>query len=123
MRVKRGTVGARRRKKILAQAKGYWGAKSRQYRAAKTQVMKSGLYAYRDRRQRRRQMRRLWILRINAAARQHGLSYSVLMHGLGLAGVAIDRKALAYLAVEDPEAFAGIVARAQSALAGARQSA
>ncbi len=123
MRVKRGVVGTRRRKKVLQQAKGYWGAKSKQYRAAKTQLMKSGQYAYRDRRQRRRDRRRLWIIRVNAAARSHGLSYSHFIAGLKAAGIALDRKALAYLAVVDPPAFAAVAERAKSALQVAAQPA
>ncbi|HIE52395.1 MAG TPA: 50S ribosomal protein L20 [Armatimonadetes bacterium] len=115
-RVKRGKVHVRRRKKILKQAKGYYGAKSKQYRIAKQAVMKSGQYAYRDRRRRKRDFRRLWILRINAAARQHGLSYSTFMNGLHKAGIALDRKMLADLAVRDREAFAQIVERAKAYL-------
>lgn len=119
MRIKRGKVGARRRKKVLKQAKGYWGAKSKQYKAAKTQLMKSGQYAYRDRRQRRRDFRRLWILRINAGVRQHGLNYSRFMNGLKQAGVEIDRKMLADLAVRDPGAFGAIVNVAKAAMSAA----
>jgi len=105
-RVKGGTVTRRRRKKVLKLAKGYYGSKHRLYRVANQQVMKSLMYAYRDRRQRKRDFRRLWITRINAAARQNGLSYSRLMHGLKLAGVEVNRKMLADLAVTDAEAFA-----------------
>lgn len=123
MRVKRGTVGSRRRHKVLSQAKGYFGAKSKQFKAAQTQILKSGDYAYRDRRQRRRDMRRLWITRINAAARLHGLSYSVFIKGLSEAGIAIDRKALSELAISDPAAFGAIAEQAAAALAGAAQSA
>ena len=103
-----------RRKKILKQAKGYYGARSRSYRVARQAVIKAGQYAYRDRRQRKRQFRALWITRINAAAREHGLSYSRFMNGLDKAGVAIDRKVLAELAVEDKAAF-GVIARQAAA--------
>ncbi|MBI2299810.1 MAG: 50S ribosomal protein L20 [Armatimonadetes bacterium] len=123
MRVRRGMVGARRRRKVLKLAKGYWGAKSKQFRAAKTQLMKSGQYAYRDRRQRRRDFRRLWITRINAAVRIHGLKYSQFIQGLSLAQVALDRKALAYLAVTDESAFAAVVRLVKTALASAHQPA
>jgi large subunit ribosomal protein L20 len=116
MRIKRGVVGARRRKKVLKQASGYWGAKSKQYKAAKTQLMKSGQYAYRDRRQRRRDMRRLWIQRVGAASRQLGLSYSRFINGLKRANIAIDRKALADMAIHDPQAFAAVVRAAKEAL-------
>ena len=95
----------RRRKKVLSQAKGYWGRKHSSYRLANEQVMRSGRYAYRDRRARKREFRRLWIVRINAAARREGLSYSDLIHGLGQAGVEVNRKMLADIAVRDPEAF------------------
>lgn len=103
-----------RRKKILKQAKGYYGARSRSYRVARQAVIKAGQYAYRDRRQRKRQFRALWIVRINAAAREHGLSYSRFMNGLDKAGIAIDRKVLAELAVEDKAAF-GVIARQAAA--------
>ena len=103
-----------RRKKILKQAKGYYGARSRSYRVARQAVIKAGQYAYRDRRQRKRQFRALWITRINAAAREHGLSYSRFMNGLDKAGIAIDRKVLAELAVEDKAAF-GVIARQATA--------
>jgi large subunit ribosomal protein L20 len=117
MRIKRGVVGARRRKKVLKQASGYWGAKSKQYKAAKTQLMKSGQYAYRDRKRRRRDFRRLWIQRVGAGCRTLGLSYSKFMHGLKLANVAIDRKALSEMAISDPQAFAAVVRVAKEALA------
>src|SRR6476469_10026263 len=97
----------RRRKKVLDQAKGYYGRKHSSYRFANEQVMRSGNYAFRDRRRRKRDFRRLWITRINAAARQHGMSYSQFIHGLGLAGVEVNRKMLADIAVRDPEAFKG----------------
>jgi large subunit ribosomal protein L20 len=95
----------RRRKKVLDQAKGYYGRKHSSYRFANEQVMRSGNYAFRDRRRRKRDFRRLWITRINAAARQHGMSYSQFIHGLGIAGVEVNRKMLADIAVRDPEAF------------------
>ncbi|PDO09746.1 MAG: 50S ribosomal protein L20 [Candidatus Reconcilbacillus cellulovorans] len=104
-RVKGGYVTRRRHKRILKLAKGYYGAKHRVFKRAKEQVMKSLLYAYRDRRRRKRDFRRLWIIRINAAARLHGLSYSRFMHGLKLSGVDINRKMLADLAVRDAKAF------------------
>lgn len=117
MRVKRGSNRKDRRKKILKRAEGYWGAKSRLHKAAKEQVEKSLQYAYRDRKQRKRQFRRLWITRINAAARQNGMSYSTLVAGLKRAGCTIDRKVLADLAVHDPAAFkklAEMASRAES---------
>lgn len=104
-RVKGGFIRTRRRKKILKLAKGYFGSKHRLFKTAKEQVMKSLVYAYRDRRQNKRVFRKLWITRINAAARQNGLSYSKLMHGLKLAGVEVNRKMLADLAVNDINAF------------------
>ncbi|MDP5276233.1 50S ribosomal protein L20 [Chengkuizengella axinellae] len=107
-RVKGGFVARRRRKKILKLAKGYFGSKHRIFKTANEQVMKSLLYAYRDRRQRKRDFRKLWIVRINAAARINGLSYSKLMHGLKLAGVDINRKMLADLAVNDSEGFSNL---------------
>jgi len=103
--VKGGYVTRRRRKKVLKLARGYFGSKHALFRTAKQQVMKSWMYAYRDRRQRKRDFRKLWIARINAAARMNGLSYSRLMHGLKLAGVKINRKMLADLAVNDAKAF------------------
>lgn len=118
-RVKRGKVGVRRRKKILKQAKGYFGAKSKQFRMANQAVMKSGQYAYRDRRTKKREFRKLWITRINAAVRQHGLSYSVFIHGLHQAGIELDRKILADLAVRDETAFADLVARVKASVATA----
>lgn len=107
-RVKRGVTARARHKKILKQAKGYYGARSRVFRVAKQAVIKAGQYAYRDRRQKKRQFRALWIVRINAAARQCGLSYSRLINGLSNANVAIDRKVLADIAVRDMDAFAEI---------------
>ncbi len=116
-RVKRGVVAKARHKKILRQAKGYYGARSRTYKVAKQAVIKAGQYAYRDRRQRKRQFRALWITRINAAARQHGLSYSRLVNGLKRADIQVDRKVLADIAVHDPEAFGAIAKAASDALA------
>jgi large subunit ribosomal protein L20 len=107
----------RRRKKVLTQAKGYWGRKHSSYRLANEQVMRSGRYAYRDRRARKREFRRLWIVRINAAARREGMSYSQFMHGLKQAGVEVDRKMLADIAVRDPEAFRRFAELAQGAAA------
>ena len=107
----------RRRKKTLRQAKGYWGRKHSSYRFANEQLMRSGNYAFRDRRVRKRDFRRLWIVRINAAARQEGMSYSELMHGLKLAGVEVNRKMLADVAVRDPEAFRRFTELAREAAA------
>ena len=118
-RVKRGVVAHRRHKKILKQAKGYYGARRKIFRVAKQAVIKAGQYAYRDRRQRKRQFRALWIARINAAARMNGLSYSRMMDGLNKAGVDIDRKILADLAFQDEAAFAALAEQAKSALATA----
>ncbi len=109
MRVKRSTNRKDRRKKILKLAEGYWGGKSRLHRTAKIQVEKSLQYAYRDRRQRKRQFRALWITRINAAARQNGTTYSVFIAGLKNAGCDLDRKVLADLAVRDPQVFTQLV--------------
>lgn len=105
-RVKRGVTARARHKKVLKQAKGYYGARSRVYRIAKQAVIKAGQYAYRDRRQKKRQFRALWIVRINAAAREFGLSYSRFMDGLKKASVDLDRKVLADMAVFDKDAFA-----------------
>ena len=115
-RVKRGVTATARHKKILEQAKGYYGARSRVYRVAKQAVIKAAQYAYRDRKQRKRQFRALWIIRINAAAREHGLSYSRLMDGLHKAAVHIDRKMLADLAITDKLAFEKLATTAKSAL-------
>jgi large subunit ribosomal protein L20 len=117
-RVKRGVTARNRHKKVLAEAKGYYGARSRVYRVAKQAVIKAGQYAYRDRRQRKRQFRALWIARINAAARENGLSYSRFINGLTRSGVEIDRKVLADLAVSDKAAFAAVAAQAKAALSG-----
>ena len=117
MRVKGGFVTRRRHKKVLKLTRGQWGTKHRLFRRANEAMMKSLWYAYRDRRQRRRDLRRLWIARINAAARMNGMNYSRFMHGLKLANVELDRKVLADLAVRDGRAFAKIVelAKQQSA--------
>ena len=116
-RVKRGVVAHRRHKKILKQAKGYYGARSRVFRVAKQAVTKAGQYAYRDRRQRKRQFRALWITRINAQSRANGLSYSRLINGLKKADIALDRRVLADLAGHDKPAFAAIVEQAKASLA------
>jgi len=114
-RVKRGVVARRRHKKVLKQAKGYYGARSRIFRVAKQAVIKAGQYAYRDRRNRKRQFRALWIQRINAGARINGMSYSRFVGGLKKAGIEIDRKVLADLAVHEKAAFAAIVEKAKAA--------
>lgn len=115
-RVKRGVVARRRHKKILNQAKGYYGARSRVFRVAKQAVIKAGQYAYRDRRNRKRAFRALWISRINAGARANGLSYSRLIAGLKKANVEIDRKVLADLAMNEQQAFAAVVEKAKASL-------
>ena len=115
-RVSRGVQARARHKKVLKKAKGYYGARSRVYRVAKQAVIKAGQYAYRDRRQRKRQFRALWIARINAAARECGLSYSMFINGLIKANIEIDRKVLADIAVFDKPAFAKLVEQAQAAL-------
>lgn len=116
-RVKRGVIARRRHKKVLKQAKGYYGARSRVFRVAKQAVTKAGQYAYRDRRQRKRQFRALWIARINAGARMNGLSYSRFIAGLKKAAIEIDRKVMADLAVHDKAVFAQLVEKAKAALA------
>jgi large subunit ribosomal protein L20 len=108
-RVKRSVHSKKKRREILEQAKGYYGARRKRLRVAKEQVMHSGAYAYRDRRDRKGQFRRLWITRIGAASRQHGMSYSTFMHGLKGAGIELDRKILADLAIHDPQAFGQLV--------------
>ena len=118
-RVKRGVVAGRRHKKVLKKAKGYYGARSKVYRVAKQAVIKAGQYAYRDRKQNKRVFRALWIARINAAARDHGLTYSRLIHGLLKAGIEVDRKVLAELAVHDATAFAAICEQAKAQLQAA----
>src|SRR5690625_579786 len=115
-RVKGGTVTRKRRKRVLKLAKGYYGSKHRLFKTAKQQVMKSGQYAYRDRRRKKRDFRKLWITRINAAARMNDISYNKFMHGLKLAGIEINRKMLSQLAIEDEEAFAKLVDQAKAAL-------
>jgi large subunit ribosomal protein L20 len=113
-RVKGGFVTRRRHKKVLKLARGYFGSKHRLFKTANQQVMKSGLYAYRDRRRKKRDFRRLWVTRINAAARLNGLSYSTFMHGLKLAGVNVNRKILAELAVSDSKAFSDLATAAKT---------
>lgn len=108
-RIKRAVAAKKKRRTMLAKAKGYYGNKSRSYRAAKEQVQHSLQYAYRDRRNKKREIRRLWITRINAGARMNGMSYSVFMCGLKKAGIGLDRKVLADMAVHDPVAFAKLV--------------
>ncbi|RUO44007.1 50S ribosomal protein L20 [Aliidiomarina taiwanensis] len=115
-RVKRGVVARARHKKVLKQAKGYYGARSRVYRVANQAVIKAGQYAYRDRRNKKRQFRQLWIVRINAAARQGGLSYSRFINGLKKASVEIDRKILADIAVHDQAGFTALVEKAKEGL-------
>jgi large subunit ribosomal protein L20 len=115
-RVKRGVVARARHKKVLKKAKGYYGARSKVYRVAKQAVIKAGQYAYRDRRARKRVFRALWITRINAAARQNGLSYSRFINGLTQAGIEVDRKILADIAVHDAAAFAALAEQAKSQL-------
>lgn len=116
MRIKGGYVTQRRHKKIIKMTKGQWGTRSKLFKRANESMMKSYWYAYRDRRQRRRDFRRLWITRINAASRAHGLNYSRFIHGLKLANVKLDRKVLADLAVRDEKAFAAVVDVAKEAL-------
>jgi large subunit ribosomal protein L20 len=116
-RVKRAVHARKKRKKVLEQAKGYWGLKHSNYRYAKEQVEHSLVYAYRDRKNKKRVFRRLWIMRINAGARANGLSYNQFVHGLQKAGIELDRKVLADLAVSDPAAFGAIAEQAKAALA------
>lgn len=115
-RIKRAVHARKKRKKVLEMASGYYGQKSRSYRKAKEQLLKSLSYAYRDRKQKKRDFRRLWIVRINAAAREYGLSYSNFIHGLKLANIEIDRKMLADLAMNDREAFVALVDKAKQML-------
>ena len=115
-RVRRGPKRAQKRRKILKLAKGYYGARSKAHRVAKEAVERAGAFAYRDRRQKKRQFRRLWVARVNAAARANGLTYSRLIDGLKKAGSDLDRKMLADLAVRDPRAFARVVEVAREAL-------
>ncbi|MDA1075257.1 MAG: 50S ribosomal protein L20 [Proteobacteria bacterium] len=116
-RVKRGVASRARRKKILDAASGYYGARSRTFRVAKQAVIKAGQYAYRDRRQRKRQFRALWIVRINAAAHEHGLSYSRFIAGLKEADIDVDRRVLADLAMHEKQAFGALAEKAKAALA------
>ena len=115
-RVKKGVNAHKRHKKILKQAKGYFGKKSKLFKVANQQVMKSGNYAYRDRRNKKRDFRKLWIQRINAACRVNGLSYSRFMNGLKKANIALDRKVLSDIAITDPKGFAALCEQAKSAL-------
>ena len=116
-RVKRSVASRARRKKVLKAAKGYYGARSRTFKVAKQAVIKAGQYAYRDRRQRKRQFRALWIVRINAEARNHGLSYSRFIAGLKKAAIDVDRRVLADLALHEKEAFAALAEKAKAVLA------
>src|SRR6201992_2949858 len=115
-RVKRGVMAGRRHKKVLSKAKGYYNARRKVYRTAKQAVIKAGQYAFRDRRAKKREIRALWIARINAAARIYGLNYSRMIDGLNRAGIEIDRKMLADLAVHDTDAFSAIANQAKTAL-------
>jgi large subunit ribosomal protein L20 len=115
-RVKGGTVTRQRRKRVLKLAKGYYGSKHALFKTAKQQVIKSGQYAYRDRRQKKRDFRKLWITRINAAARLHDISYSQLMHGLKVAGIEVNRKMLSDLAIHDEQGFTQLTEKAKAAL-------
>ncbi len=121
-RVKGGTIHRARRKKVMDRAKGYFGSKHRLYKSAKEQVMHSGKYAYRDRRQKKRDFRKLWITRINAACRMNDISYSKFINGLNIAGVTINRKMLASIAVDSPETFKTLVDLSRSALEGSVDS-
>ena len=116
-RVKRSVHAKKKRREVLRKAKGYFGSRSRRYRVAKEQLLHSGQYAYRDRRDRKAQFRRLWIARIGAGARQNGLSYSRFIDGLAKAGIDVDRKVLAEMAVRDPAAFGQLAQAAKDALA------
>lgn len=116
-RVKRGVIARKRHNKVLKQAKGYYGARKKIFRVAKQAVIKAGQYAYRDRRQKKRQFRRLWIARINAATRMNGMTYSRFISGLNKAGIEVDRKVLSDIAIHDAEAFSAIVEKAKAALA------
>ncbi len=116
VRVKRGKVGHRRHKKVLKAAKGFRGARSKTYRAAKETLLRAGAFAYRDRKRRKRDFRQLWILRINAAARSKGLSYSRFINGLSRAGIKLNRKMISELAIADSKAFEALVEKAEAAL-------
>ncbi len=117
MRIKRAVNAIKKRRKIMKQAKGYYGGKHTLYRVAKQQMLKSGVYAYVGRKQKKRDFRQLWIARINAAARINGLSYSKLIHGLKVAGIDLNRKSLSEIAIADPSAFAQLCEEAKKALA------
>ena len=117
-RVKGSNIHKNRRKKVLKEAKGYFGSKHRLYKTAKEQVMHSGKYAFRDRRQKKRDFRKLWITRINAACKENGISYSKFMHGINLAGVTVNRKMLSELAIDNPKAFTDLVELAKMSLDG-----
>ncbi|MEG1529051.1 MAG: 50S ribosomal protein L20 [Clostridia bacterium] len=117
MRIKRAVSAVKKRRKIMKQAKGYYGSMHSLYRIAKQQLLKSGYYAYVGRKQRKRDFRQLWIARINAAARINGMNYSNLMHGLKVAGIDLNRKVLSEIAITDPKAFTALCASAKSALA------
>jgi large subunit ribosomal protein L20 len=116
-RVKRGVIARRRHNKVLKAAKGYYGARRKVFRVAKQAVIKAGQYAYRDRRAKKRQFRRLWIARINAAARMNGMTYSRLIDGMNKAGISVDRKVLSDIAIHDMAAFSAIAEKAKAALA------
>jgi large subunit ribosomal protein L20 len=116
-RVKRGVMVRKRHNRVLARAKGYWGARKKLYRQAHEAVMHAAMYAYRDRRVRKRDFRKLWIARINAACRAQGITYSRFINGLDRAGITVDRKVMADLAVHEPNAFTSLVQQAQQALA------
>lgn len=116
-RVKRGVIARRRHNKVLKAAKGYYGARRKVFRVAKQAVIKAGQYAYRDRRAKKRQFRRLWIARINAAARMNGMTYSRFINGVSKAGIEVDRKVLSDIAIHDAAAFSAIVEKAKAALA------
>ena len=115
-RVKRGVIAGRRHKKVLKKAKGYYGRRSTTFRTANAAVEKAGIYAYRDRKAKKRTFRALWIQRINAAVREEGLTYSRFISGLAKAGIELDRKVMADIAMHEPAAFKGLVAQAQAAL-------
>ena len=117
-RVTNGPATRRRRKRVLKRARGYFGSKSRLYRFAKDAIDRAGQFAYRDRRKKKSEFRKLWIVRINAACRQHGISYSLFMHGLKEVGIELDRKALSELAIHNESGFAALVEKSKSALAG-----
>lgn len=118
-RIKRSVAARKKRRRVLKLARGYYGTRSRSYRKAKEQVQHSLKYQYRDRRNKKREIRRLWIARINAGCRQNGMSYSVFMHGLKLAGVELDRKVLSQMAIEDPQSFADLCEISKKAVAAA----